>query len=67
MIDPGVLTYSNIVPQSGAGPAQAYVGGSLSVDGRVVFCPFASTNVACLTTTTPCTPEFRLAPYFNNL
>jgi len=67
MIDPGALTFSNIVPQSGAGPAQAYVGGSISVDGRVVFCPFNSTNVACLTTTTPCVPELRLAPYFNKL
>ena len=65
MVDPGVLTYSNIVPQSGAAQASAYVGGSLSVDGRVIFCPHNSTNVACITTTTPCTPEFRLAPYFN--
>jgi hypothetical protein len=67
MVDPGALTYSNIVPQSGAAATSSYWGGSLSVDGRVIFCPHNSTNVACLTTTTPCTPEFRLAPYFNKL
>jgi hypothetical protein len=67
MIDPGALTYSNIVPQSGTAQLGSYFGGSLSVDGRVIFCPFSSTNVACVTTTTPCTPELRLAPYFNKL
>jgi len=67
MIDPGALTYSNIVPQGGAAQTNSYFGGSLAVDGRVIFCPHASTNVACLTTTTPCTPELRLAPYFNKL
>jgi hypothetical protein len=65
MVDPFVLTYSNIVPQSGAAQLGSYFGGSLSVDGRVIFCPHRSTNVACLTTTTPCIPELRLAPYFN--
>jgi hypothetical protein len=67
MIDPGALTYSNIVPQSGVAQTGSYFGGSLSVDGRVIFCPHNSTNVACITTTTPCTPELRLAPYFNKL
>lgn len=65
MIDPNTLTYSNIVPQSGAAQSDSYSGGSLSIDGRVIFCPFSSTNVACLTTTTPVIPELRLAPYFN--
>ena len=67
MVDPFVLTYSNIVPQGGAAQAGSYFGGSLSIDGRVIFCPHNSTNVACLTTTTPVVPEFRLAPYFNKL
>jgi hypothetical protein len=63
--DPTALTYSNITPQSGAAETNSYRGGSLAPDGRVIFCPATSTNVACLTTTTPCTPEFRLVPYFN--
>jgi hypothetical protein len=67
MIDPLALTYSNIIPQSGVAQSGSYIGGSLSIDGRVIFCPYNSTNVACLTTTTPCTPEFRLVPYFNKL
>jgi hypothetical protein len=67
MIDPFVLSYSNITPQSGVAQAGSYFGGSLSIDGRVIFCPHNSTNVACLTTTTPCTPELRLAPYFNKM
>jgi hypothetical protein len=67
MVDPFALTYSNIVPQSGAAQTNSYWGGSLSFDGRVIFCPHNSTNVACLTTTTPCVPELRLAPYFNKL
>jgi hypothetical protein len=65
MIDPAALTYSNIVPQGRAG--QGHFGCSLAVDGRVIFCPYSATNVTCLTTTTPCTPELRLAPYFNKL
>jgi hypothetical protein len=67
MFDPGALTYSNIVSQSGVAQTGSYFGGSLSVDGRVIFCPHNSTNVACITTTTPCTAELRLAPYFNKL
>jgi hypothetical protein len=67
MIDPGSLTYSNITSQSGAAQTGSYFGGSLTIDGRVIFCPFSSTNVACVTTTTPCVPELRLAPYFNKL
>jgi hypothetical protein len=65
MIDPIALTYSNIVPQDGPAGDYSYIGGSLTVDGRVIFCPYNASNVACLTTTTPCTPELRLAPYFN--
>jgi hypothetical protein len=67
MIDPVALTYSNITPQSGVAQTGSYFGASLTIDGRVIFCPFNSTNVACLTTTTPCVPELRLAPYFNKL
>ena len=65
MLDPGALTYSNITPQRGAAQTNSYYGGSLSIDGRVIFCPYNSTNVACVTTTTPVVPELRLAPYFN--
>jgi hypothetical protein len=67
MIDPVALAYSNITPQSGAAQTGSYFGGSLTIDGRVIFCPYSSTNVACLTTTTPVVPELRLAPYFNKL
>ena len=68
LVDPDKLTYSNITPTSGIAQTNPYVGGSLAIDGRVVFCPFNATNVAVLNTTTPVpSREFSLAPYFNKL
>jgi hypothetical protein len=68
LVDPSTLTYSNIVPQGGAPQANAFVGASLTTDGRVVFCPSSATNVMVLNTTTSLpSNEFRLAPYFNKL
>ena len=66
MFDPEYLVFSNIAPDTvSAGTVSAFYGGALTPDGRVIFCPNNSRNVYTLTTLTPCTPEFRLSPYFN--
>ena len=66
LVDPRALTYSNIVSQSGAALSNSYAGASLTIDGRVVFVPCNSTNVAIFNTTTPLpSNEFRLVPYVN--
>jgi hypothetical protein len=68
LVDPSALTYSNIVPQGGAPQANAFVGASLTIDGRVVFCPSSATNVMVLNTTTPLpSQEYQLVPYINKL
>ena len=68
LVNPDTLTYSNIVPQGGAPQANAFVGASLTIDGRVVFCPSSATNVMVLNTTTPLpSQEYRLVPYINKL
>ena len=63
-VDPIRLTYSNIVPQSVFG-ANAFRGGTLLPDGRVIFCPFDATNVAGIQSLTPAPVEFCRSPYFN--
>jgi hypothetical protein len=63
-IDPVRLTYSNIVPQSKFG-ADAFRGGTLLPDGRVIFCPFDESNVACVQSLVPASIEFCRSPYFN--
>ena len=67
LFNPATLTFANIAPQGGS-ISNAYVGASLTVDGRVVFCPNQSTNVAVLNSVTPLpSPEYRLVPYVNKL
>jgi hypothetical protein len=62
------LSLSNILPQQGGPTSNAYFGASLTTDGRLVFCPNQSTNLAMLNTTTPLpSQEFRLVPYLNKL
>jgi hypothetical protein len=64
-IDPVRLTYSNIVPQSAFPTTGSFRGGTLLPDGRVIFCPFDASNVACVQSLVPASIEFCRSPYFN--
>ena len=59
MIDPAVMTCSNLAPFDG------FMGSAVVPDGRVVFTPHSSANVGVLETSTPVSREFCMCPYFN--
>jgi len=64
LFDPGGVGVYSGIPCASAG-ATRFVGATQLPDGRVVFCPYQSTNVGVLNTIAPADPAFCLAPYFN--